>query len=478
MGFGPLHSTIVVKMGIRLWAFCPIHNMNKRKGILDMKALVIGFARSGAAAAHLLNTEGAEVVVSDPKLDLSDPRVTELTEAGVVFTTEQDESLLEDVDVVVKNPGIPYHIPILKAAKAREIPIEVEVTRAQAYIKGTWVALTGSNGKTTATKMVARVLEADADTEHPVKVAGNIGTPVSELAPDLTENDTLITELSSFQLMAMPNAQPDIAVITNIFASHLDFHGSREAYIAAKLNITMHQKANQYLVMNYDRPEWAVMVQETKATIVPFSRLGMTKAGAYQEDGALYFQGEFIMNADEIGVPGDHNIENALIAIAVGKIRHVANEKIVHALQTFGGVEHRLQNVGVFNGRKVFNDSKATDIEATESALSGFDGNVVLLAGGLDRGDDLTRLIPAMKGKVKQLIIFGETAPKLLEVAKEMNLPVIETENVKTAVPLAFENSSEGDVILLSPAAASWDQYKSFEVRGDMFMDAVKEYAK
>lgn len=443
-----------------------------------MNALVIGFARSGAAAATLLRAEGAKVTVSDPKLDVSDPKVQALTKAGVVFTTEQTEDLLTDVDVVVKNPGIPYHIPILQAAIAREIPIEVEVTRAQAYIKGPWIALTGSNGKTTATKMVASVLEANADAKHPVKVAGNIGTPVSELALTLTPNDTLITELSSFQLMAMPNAQPDIAVITNIFASHLDFHGDRDGYIQAKLNITMHQKPTGYLVMNYDRPEWIEMVKDSPAQIVPFTRLNVSQDGAYQEAGDLYFRGEYIMAADEIGVPGDHNIENALIAIAVGKLRGVENDTIVTALRNFGGVAHRLQKVGEFKGRTVFNDSKATDIEATESALSGFEQPVVLLAGGLDRGDDLHRLKAAMQGKVKQMIVFGQTADQLIDVAQKNNIPVIKTEDVTTAVPLAFETSEVGDVILLSPAAASWDQYPNFETRGDLFIDAVNQYVK
>lgn len=443
-----------------------------------MKALVIGFARSGAAAAALLHREGAQVTVSDPKLDTTDSKVQELESVGVTFTTEQTVDLLEGVDVVVKNPGIPYHIPILQAAEQLNIPIEVEVTRAQAYIKGPWIALTGSNGKTTATKMVASVLESVADATHQVKVAGNIGTPVSELAASLTETDTLITELSSFQLMAMPNAQPDIAIITNIFASHLDFHGDRDGYIQAKLNITMHQNPTDYLVVNYDRPEWIDMVKDTPAKIVPFSRLNVSQDGAYQMDGQLYFRGELIMPANEIGVPGDHNIENALIAIAVGKLRGVPNEQIVSALQNFGGVAHRLQKVGELAGRLVFNDSKATDIEATESALSGFDQSVVLLAGGLDRGDDLMRLIPAMQGKVKQLIVFGETADQLVAVGEASGISVVKTTDVTTAAPLAFETSVPGDVILLSPAAASWDQYPNFETRGDMFMDAVNQYVK
>ncbi|MBM7617792.1 UDP-N-acetylmuramoylalanine--D-glutamate ligase [Weissella uvarum] len=442
-----------------------------------MRTLVIGFARSGAAAAKLLLDNGDEVIVSDPKLDMQDATVQELAQQGVTFTTQQDESLLNGVDQIVKNPGIPYSIPILKAAQARHIPIKVEVALAQPYIKGDWIAVTGSNGKTTATEMIAAVLRTQSDDQHDVRVAGNIGTPVSEIAKTVRPSDTLVTELSSFQLLGVPDLKPKIAVITNIYASHLDYHGTRENYVAAKMNITKNQDASDFLVMNFDRAEWRELSQQTAAQVIPFSRTGVTQTGAYQQDDWLYYKDEAIMSVDQLGVSGDHNIENALMAIAVGRLQEIPVSAIKQALSEFTGVKHRLQKVGTYLNRMVYNDSKATDIEATESALSGFTQPIVLLAGGLDRGDDLMRLAPVLKAHVKQMIVFGQTANQLIEVAQTVNIPVEKTENVQTAVPLAFQTSAPGDLILLSPAAASWDQYPNFETRGDLFIQAVQDYA-
>ena len=445
---------------------------------MSKHVLVIGFARSGAAVASLLLNEGAQVTVSDPKLDLTDERVVALQAQGVAFTTEQTEALLADVDLIVKNPGIPYRIPVLVAAQEAGIPIFVEVAMAQRYIKGTWIALTGSNGKTTTTEMIAAVLRTQADDEHAVVVAGNIGTPVSEVAPTLRATDTLVTELSSFQLMGMPTAKPNIAIITNIFASHLDYHGTRENYVAAKMGITKNQSSDDFLVINVDREEWVELSKQTTATVVPVSRQNVSQEGAYELDGTLYFRGEAIMQANQLGVPGDHNVENALVAIAVGKLMNVPSNQIAMTLRQFGGVEHRLQYVGTFEGRQVYNDSKATDIEATEMALSGFKAPVVLLAGGLDRGDDQMRLLAAMKPHVKALVVFGQTADKVAAVGEALGIEVVHAEDAPHAVEPAFELSEPGDIILLSPAAASWDQFPNFETRGDLFVAAVKAHSE
>lgn len=443
---------------------------------MTKRVLIVGFARSGAAAASLLVAEGANVIVSDPKLDWQDERVINLKDKGVSFTDQQTEDLLVGVDLIVKNPGIPYQISILQAALTEQIPIYTEVALAQRYIQGEWIALTGSNGKTTSVEMINAVISQAATDQHRVLVAGNIGTPVSEVAKQVRPSDTLITELSSFQLMGMPTAKPHIAIITNIFASHLDYHGTRENYIHAKMGITRNQTSEDYLVLNVDRPEWVELEKQTVAQIVPFSRLGLDQRGAYQMNGELYFRGEYIMDANQLSVPGEHNIENALVAIAVGRLEGISAAQIKQALQAFTGVEHRLQLVGNFAGRIVYNDSKATDIEATEMALSGFDQPVVLLAGGLDRGDDQGRLLAAIKKHVKALIVFGQTGQKLATVGKAAGIQVIEVDNVEAAVKPAFELAQTDEVILLSPAAASWDQYPNFETRGTLFMEAVRDW--
>lgn len=443
---------------------------------MTKRVLIVGFARSGAAAASLLVAEGANVIVSDPKLDWQDERVINLKDKGVSFTDQQTEDLLVGVDLIVKNPGIPYQISILQAALTEQIPIYTEVALAQRYIQGEWIALTGSNGKTTSVEMINAVISQAATDQHRVLVAGNIGTPVSEVAKQVRPSDTLITELSSFQLMGMPTAKPHIAIITNIFASHLDYHGTRENYIHAKMGITRNQTSEDYLVLNVDRPEWVELEKQTVAQIVPFSRLGLDQRGAYQMNGELYFRDEYIMAANQLSVPGEHNIENALVAIAVGRLEGISAAQIKQALQAFTGVEHRLQLVGNFAGRIVYNDSKATDIEATEMALSGFDQPVVLLAGGLDRGDDQGRLLAAIKKHVKALIVFGQTGRKLATVGKAAGIQVIEVDNVEAAVKPAFELAQTDEVILLSPAAASWDQYPNFETRGTLFMEAVRDW--
>lgn len=443
---------------------------------MTKRVLIVGFARSGAAAASLLVAEGANVIVSDPKLDWQDERVINLKDKGVSFTDQQTEDLLVGVDLIVKNPGIPYQISILQAALTEQIPIYTEVALAQRYIQGEWIALTGSNGKTTSVEMINAVISQAATDQHRVLVAGNIGTPVSEVAKQVRPSDTLITELSSFQLMGMPTAKPHIAIITNIFASHLDYHGTRENYIHAKMGITRNQTSEAYLVLNVDRPEWVELEKQTVAQIVPFSRLGLDQRGAYQMNGELYFRDEYIMAANQLSVPGEHNIENALVAIAVGRLEGISAAQIKQALQAFTGVEHRLQLVGNFAGRIVYNDSKATDIEATEMALSGFDQPVVLLAGGLDRGDDQGRLLAAIKKHVKALIVFGQTGRKLATVGKAAGIQVIEVDNVEAAVKPAFELAQTDEVILLSPAAASWDQYPNFETRGTLFMEAVRDW--
>jgi UDP-N-acetylmuramoylalanine--D-glutamate ligase len=311
---------------------------------------------------------------------------------------------------------------------------------------------------------------------HQVKYAGNIGVSFTKVAEGLGADDTLVTELSSFQLLGCPTIHPHIAIITNIFSNHLDYHKTRENYINAKLNITRNQTPDDYLIMNWDKEEWQEIARRSRATIVPFSRLGKSHDGAYEEDGQIYWRGEQIMAAKDIRLIGPQNVENALAAIAAAKLSGVDNDAIVSVLTTFSGVRHRLQYVMDYQGRRFYNDSKSTDIEATEVALAGFTQPVILLAGGLDRGYTFERLVPYFKKHVKAIIVFGQCKDKMKDAAQQAGIPmIIESENAITAVPEAWKVSAPGDVILLSPANASWDQFPSFEVRGDKFIEAVEK---
>ncbi|MHC5249581.1 UDP-N-acetylmuramoyl-L-alanine--D-glutamate ligase [Enterococcus sp. LJL90] len=442
----------------------------------NLKVLVLGLAKSGYSAAKLLHELGALVTVNDGKPFEENPEAQDLLTLGIKVITGSHpiELLDEDFSLMVKNPGIPYDNPLVARAIELEIPVITEVELAYEVAECPMIGITGTNGKTTTTTMIAQLLNADRN-QGIARLAGNIGFPASSVAQEATKDDVMVTELSSFQLMGIVDLKPTIAVITNIYEAHLDYHGTREDYLQAKWRIQENMTAADDLVINFNQPELVELALHTKAQVIPFSTEKIVPTGSYLKDGHLYFQDELIMPAEKLGVPGQHNVENALAALAVAKLSHVSNEAIKTTLMNFTGVPHRTQFVGEIAGRKFFNDSKATNILATEMALGGFDNaQLILLAGGLDRGNDFDELIPSLEG-IKALIVFGETASKLALAGREAGIEtIIETENVETAVPLAFRESAKGDTILLSPANASWDQYPNFEVRGDRFIQAVK----
>lgn len=445
----------------------------------NKKVLVLGLAKSGFSAAKLLHDLGALVTVNDGKPFEENPEAQDLLALGVKVVTGSHpiELLDEDFALMVKNPGIPYSQPLVKKAVEKGLPIITEVELAYQIAECPLIGITGTNGKTTTTTMIGEILNVGMK-KGKALLAGNIGYPASTVAQDAKKDDVMVTELSSFQLMGIKTFHPEIAVITNIFSAHLDYHGSQAEYEKAKWHIQENMTATDYLVLNWDQKVIQDLAKTTKAQVVPFSSTQIVR-GAYQKEGKLYFHDEFIMTADTLGVPGNHNVENALAAIAVAKLRNISNEDIKETLQSFSGVPHRTQFVGTINERRFFNDSKATNILATEMALSGFNHEkLILLAGGLDRGNSFDDLIPSLIG-LKAIIVFGETKDKLAQAARDAHIPTIEfSENAETAVAKAYALSEPGDTILLSPANASWDQYKNFEIRGDRFIAAVNDLKK
>ena len=304
--------------------------------------------------------------------------------------------------------------------------------------------------------------------------SGNIGFPASQVATTATRNDTLVMELSSFQLMGIETFHPEIAVITNLMPTHIDYHGSFENYVAAKWNLQKNMTKSDFLVLNFNQTLAKDLAAKTQATVVPFSTTEEVD-GAYLEGDILTFRGEPIMAADELGVPGSHNIENALATIAVTKLRGIENQVIKETLAGFGGVKHRLQYVDEINHVKFYNDSKSTNILATQKALSGFENSkVILIAGGLDRGNEFDELIPDIQG-LKKMVILGESSARIKRAADEAGVDYIDAESIKDATRKAFDEAQTGDIVLLSPANASWDMYPNFEVRGDEFIKTVEE---
>lgn len=443
----------------------------------NKKILVLGLAKSGVSAANVLHQLGAFVTVNDYKPLEDNPEAQDLLKLGIRVVTggHPVELLDEDFALIVKNPGIPYENPLIVAAEAKQIPIITEVELAYQIAECPIIGITGTNGKTTTTTMIAHLLNQDRSVGE-ARLAGNIGLPASTVATQATKVDDLVMELSSFQLLGVQTFHPHIAVITNLYEAHLDYHGTREAYVAAKWQIQKNMEQADYLIVNWDQLELRELAAQSKATIVPFSSTAENKQGSYLLHDELYFKTEKIMEANELGVPGKHNIENALAAIAVAKLKNVSNTIIRQVLHEFTGVPHRTQFIETWNGRHFYNDSKATNMLATEKALSGFDPeSLILLAGGLDRGNDFNALIPAFQG-IKAIILFGETKEKLADAARQAGIKQIQfSENVESAVPLAYQLSAAGDTILLSPACASWDQYPNFEIRGTRFVTAIQQ---
>ncbi|MCM3768017.1 UDP-N-acetylmuramoyl-L-alanine--D-glutamate ligase [Neobacillus niacini] len=436
------------------------------------KILVLGLAKSGVTAASLLHRLGAFVTVNDKKPFSENPEAQGLLEQGIkVICGEHPVELLDEgFELIVKNPGIPYNNPIIEAAIERQIPVITEVELAGQISEAPFVGITGTNGKTTTTTLVYEMLNAGG--KQPL-IAGNIGTVASGVAQEATADNTIVIELSSFQLMGIETFKPKIAIITNLYDAHLDYHGTRNEYKAAKANITKNQSEREYLIVNADQEDTMDIARGSQAKIIPFSTTRELTEGAYLKEGWIFFNGEQVIEITKIALPGRHNLENILSAMAAAKLSGVDNSAIEEVLKTFTGVRHRLQYVADVKGRKFYNDSKATNMLATINALAAFEAPVILLAGGLDRGNEFDELIPYLKN-AKALITFGQTAAKLERVGMEAGIKQHQrVDNVDKAVPVAFGFSEPGDVILLSPACASWDQYKTFEVRGDIFIEAV-----
>ncbi|PWA13408.1 UDP-N-acetylmuramoyl-L-alanine--D-glutamate ligase [Pueribacillus theae] len=445
-------------------------NNNDYKG---KKILIIGLAKSGYAAARILDRLGADIVVNDIVPLEENAQAKELKRMGIeVICGSHPLSLLEkDFELIVKNPGIRYDNPLIAEAIERNIPVITEVELAWKISEAELIGITGSNGKTTTTMLITEMLNGG---EKKPLAAGNIGTVVSEVAETAEADSIIVTELSSFQLMGTIEFRPKIAVLLNLFDAHLDYHGTKDAYVAAKAKIFRNQTKEDFLVYNADDELVSAIVATSESTCIPFSRKKQLEIGACIKDGEIYFNHEPVISLSNIALPGVHNLENILAAVATAKLVGIDNEWIERVLTTFHGVKHRLEYVETLNGRKFYNDSKATNLLATEKAISAFHEPVILLAGGLDRGNGFDELIPILQKHVKAVVSFGETRKKIQEVAEKAGIQHTKiVSNMEEAVDAAYRISDKGDIILLSPACASWDQYKTFEERGDMFVNSV-----
>jgi len=459
----------------------------------DQDVLVLGLARSGQAAAKVFVRCGARVTANDAKPRSECPEADELEALGVrvVCGGHPDGIVHEGVRLVVKNPGIPYRIPPL--ARAAELGIETvtEVEVAWHLARGPIIGITGTNGKTTTTTWIGRMLEAAG--LNPL-VAGNIGTPLCEAAAKAEEGRWIVAELSSFQLKGTKDFRPRIACLLNFSETHLDYHGTMEDYWASKIRLFANQTEEDAAVLNWEDPACRTLAPSLRARVIPFSAAGEPAGGefgngsAFAEDGAIVLREPdgrrvALARTDELVLKGRHNLENALAAAAVARAAGAAPAAIREALLSFRGVEHRQELVAEVRGVRWYNDSKATNAAAAAMALAAFREPVVWIAGGMDRGADFRELEPLLAERVRAAVLLGQTRHRLARLAREAGVKavrVVETDSPKRAaealeeaVRLASGEAAPGDVVLFSPACASWDMFASYEERGRMFKAAV-----
>lgn len=442
--------------------------------------LVLGLGKSGFAVSELLLKLGAKITLND-KQDLTDnEHAQKLEKMGVrVIGGHHPVDLLEEehFDFFVKNPGIPYENPMVQKASELKIPIITEPEIALSASEAPFVCVTGSNGKTTTVMLTSEIIDHHlAKSGHHAYAVGNIGVPISEVVQKATKDDVLVVEISSFQLLGVTDIKPKVAAIVDIYPTHLDYHKTMENYIAAKLNVTRFQTCDEYFIANFDQKEILSKEEATTKAKIPTFSMNDHSASYFVGDEYLESQSEKIMKISDIKLPGRHNLQNSMVAIAISKLMGAENSDIQAVLSTFAGARHRLQYVTTINDVKVYNDSKSTNIEAATVAIKAFSEPEVLIGGGLDRGFTFDSLVPLLKKHVKAVVLYGETRYLLADAARKAGIKEIKIVNtLKEAVPVAYELTKPGDVLLLSPACASWDQFKTFEQRGDYFMEYIKE---
>ena len=438
----------------------------------NKKIFILGMARSGYEAAKLLSDYNNEIIVTDGK-EQKEELVSELKSLGVkVIITSDQLSLLDDsFDYVIKNPGIKYDNPVVVKAKELGIKVINEVEMAYSFLDKSVniIGVTGSNGKTTTTTLISEFMKNSFDN---VYLGGNIGIPLSNFVRDIKPNSYLVLEISDHQLCDMYNFKTNVSVLTNITPTHLDFHKSYEVYQMTKKKIFNNHTSDDLAVINKDDEVSMKITDDIKSTKVYYGH-DKTNLAYYDEEG-IYYDGKLVIKLDDIILKGKHNYQNIMGAIIAVKKYGVTDEVIQKVLKEFKGVEHRLEYVDTIDGVTYYNDSKATNCVSTITALNSFNQPTILLLGGYDRGHSFHDLDDSMKN-VKCVVCFGETKNRIEEFCNDLNIRCYKNDTLKEAMNVVKDICTPGDVVLLSPACASWDQYDKFEDRGDEFKNLVRE---
>ncbi|HAU84279.1 MAG TPA: UDP-N-acetylmuramoyl-L-alanine--D-glutamate ligase [Lachnospiraceae bacterium] len=436
--------------------------------------LVIGTGKSGVAASNLLVKQHANVILFDGNSELDKAKIQEKVDekAEVVLgslTSEQEKK----ADLLVLSPGVPIDIPMVENFRSKNIPIWGEIELAYQFAKGRVAAITGTNGKTTTTSLVGEIMKAYYES---VFVVGNIGNPYTDIALDTKDDTVVVAEISSFQLETIDEFHPAVSAILNITPDHLNRHHTMECYIDTKFNITRNQTRDEYCILNYEDEVLRKRAESLAVNVIFFSSQRVLEKGIYldeNQDIILKDDSEIkVCNIHDLKLLGAHNYENVMAAVAIACKMGVPMEVIRKAVCDFAAVEHRIEFVVEKNGIAFYNDSKGTNPDAAIKGIQAMVRPTLLIGGGYDKGGDFTEWIEAFDGKVKLLVLIGQTREKIAETAKKCGFDkIVFAESLEEAVQICYQNAESGDAVLLSPACASWGMFPNYEVRGTMFKE-------
>ena len=447
--------------------------------LTNQKILVVGFGVTGAPLVQFLHEKGAEIILNDSRKAESLAHLLKPIENLPIKTIfgshPTDLSTYGNPDLVVLSPGVPLDLPFIELLKQQKVKIIGEVELAYQYMKAPIAAITGTNGKTTTTALTGEIFRLGGKSPQ---VVGNIGVPAISKAELLNSDQYFVMEISSFQLETIETFRPKAAALLNITPDHLNRHGTMDAYTALKYRIFENQQKDDVAVINADDPVCMAYEASFESSRLYFSRKKILKEGVFLMDDHMVYHWKneqlSVINYKKIRMPGLHNLENAMAATGLALSQGISVEAVREALETFKGVEHRIEFVGSINDVNFVNDSKATNPDAAIKAIEAVAAPIILIAGGMDKKNDFTAFFEAFNQKVRQLFIYGETAPILAETAAKMSFDSVQTvSDLEEAVNQAARIAKSGDTVLLSPACASWDMYTSYEARGDHFKSLV-----
>ncbi|MBR3833703.1 MAG: UDP-N-acetylmuramoyl-L-alanine--D-glutamate ligase [Lachnospiraceae bacterium] len=453
--------------------------------MFDKKVLVAGCGRSGICATQLLIDKGEEVILFDEnkKNNLTVEGVLEsLDEAGKstrleIVLGQLSEDILSQISVMVISPGIPTDLDFVLKVKEKNIPVWSEIELAYYYEQGTVVAITGTNGKTTTTSLVGEIMKAWNPSSF---VVGNIGIPYTQQVVNTSKDSVTVAEVSSFQLETIVDFKPHVAAILNVTPDHLDRHYTFENYASCKAAVSKNQSQDDYIVVNYDDPETMKLVNMLPGKVVYFSRLTMLEQGIYVKAGDIVIKEAGVetkvLALSDIQILGNHNVENVLAAVGIAYYMGVPVETIGKVCCEFKGVPHRIEYVRTVNGVEYYNDSKGTNPDAAIKGIQAMKSTTYLIGGGYDKKSSYDEWIDSFDGKVKQLVLLGQTANAIDACARSRGfVDTVFVESLEEAVKYCYDHAIEGECVLLSPACASWGMFDNYEQRGDMFKEYVNK---